>query len=304
MRKELGEQFLIALAPYKEKRLIISGHGNTDVDSYVSMVMLSNILNQLGFNSKPYLIYKRIDATTLYYLDSMKIPPIVDDNICDDDYVILVDHNAPIESFGRNFYYTNKIIGVIDHHTNVGLLYPANAIEKCGSTASLIYEMFSELIDLESFKSIVLKTLLIDTIGLLSEKASDDDRRFAEKLSAETDLDFEILKKWSVTQTELHLSPEEILKNGFKTHDFKRAEITSSYIESFFETKDDREKLTEVLSYLSKHTSNHVLIVKDLTKIETAVYGIIFGRHVTLNYKGLKSRNNIIKILFDIREKA
>lgn len=303
MRKELGEQFLKELEPFKEKRLVITGHGNTDVDSYVSMVLLSNILNQLGFNSKPILIYRKIDKTTLNYLNSMGIGAFDDFIVEEEDLIILVDHNSPVESFGLEYYHKGRIVGVIDHHLNIGFSYKAEAIRKYGSTASLIYNMFSEILDLSDYKSMVLKTLLIDTIGLLSEKASEDDHKFAQRLCQELDLDFEILKKWSIFETELNSPPEEILTNGIKEHLIKNKRYASSYIESFFKGPGEREKLFEVLAHLRKHLRNHILIVKDFTNNDTSVYGIINGKDISLKYEGLKSRNNIIKMLFDIKEK-
>lgn len=294
-KKDMGENFIKQISPYKEKRILITGHGNVDVDSYVSMVLLSDILKALGFNAVPFLIYKKIDPITQKYIDEMNICAIEEATVLEDDVFILVDHNSPVESVGLETYHAGRIIGVIDHHLISGYSYDAQVIMKIGSTASLIYDIFESMVALYIYKEKVLKTLLIDTVGLLSEKAAQEDKEFAYSLCSELGLTLNALVKWSISETDLTKSVEEILTNGLKSHIHNGKKITSSYVESFFETKEDKTKIGEVIDFIYDSKQEHILIIKDFSDMSTLLYAYMPEGVTVKSYIGLKSRNNILK---------
>lgn len=278
----------------KDNTVYVMGHKTIDVDSYISSLLMANLLKKEGINAKPIILcsYKNIDRNTKFIIEKLNCKKITPDIFCKKDYFFLVDHNNPYESFKEVL--PENIVGIVDHHQDENFNAIFKVIKNAGSTTKIIYDIYCELgyeLSYEDKKKI-LYSLSVDTCALMSSKAQESDKKFANILCRELNIDFNKLKKETLFETDLNKPVEELLKNGYKEYNINGFNIYSSYVEYFGDSKEKKNKIKQITNkmiQMVKNNKNHdgyVLIFIDFHNEKTDVYII-------------KDNSNVINMTFD-----
>ncbi|MBC9786246.1 DHH family phosphoesterase [Heliobacterium chlorum] len=209
--------------------ILVIGHNYryTDADSLISSIVLADILNQTGrpaqavlINPSPYVI----EHKTLYRLSflDLTIPPVVDIETIEDNDLVLVDHNDPIESYGQ-LGITKQPLLCVDHHTLVNHNIQEIRIEAVGATCTIIAKMAKELgvaLSAAQVKALIYG-IVIDTRGLTSNKTSEEDRIVLDDLYSQYPIGEtveEISRKMIVPDDITQMSIDEILHCSLKEY--------------------------------------------------------------------------------------
>ncbi len=182
-----------------DTRLVVLGNEAADLDSMVSAVVYGYLLAQQSpqLTVLPVMSIPRADfflrSEVLFLFDAAGIN--LDDIIFSDEVdfdkllvhadLVLVDHNKLEVNLQK---YSNKVIGILDHHKDEGLYTSAvpRIIRTIGSTATLVAMEFSKLgVTMGQDLAILLGgAILLDTVNLSTAagKVTNADREVAAKI--------------------------------------------------------------------------------------------------------------------------
>ncbi|WP_105617080.1 DHH family phosphoesterase [Vallitalea okinawensis] len=285
-----------------DRTLFVIGHQIPDVDSYVSSLLLSNLLNKEGINAVPTLLidYNLIDSIDKSIIEKINCGRILKHVITDNDYVFLVDHNDPFESY-KNIH-PQKVLGIVDHHEDNHIDGLLKIVKPSGSTSKLIFEMYNTLGYTMTYDEEVqvLYSLLIDTCGLTVNRGGSDEEVLARKLSKKLNLDLLRCKKESIFETDLEKPMEELQMNFYKEYKINGKRIASSGIEFFGDRPQINERVKNITHYMKSKKSRfgqcycHVFIHRDFYNKRTTAYYILDEHTHEVAYPYIASRGSTI----------
>lgn len=278
--------------------ITIIGHDNIDVDSVLSGVLLSKLLNFLNIKSN-FIILQPIKRNDTYEI----ISTLTNINMYDYEErnenelrnLFLVDH----------FETTHKgnVLGCIDHHfTEKKNTYEFSYVKHSSATAYLIYELMKianyPLTD-EDAKLIII-AMMVDTVSFRSTKAIPAEIDFAKALANKFNIDYGFLEKYSLCLTPIEkMNIDEITSNGQKQYNYNGHMVTASYLQLY--GMPNEESLNNWISYLHNKLFDstlgiemHVFIIFDTKLNITHEYQI--NQHYTkkLIHDGILSRGKDI----------
>ena len=167
------------------EKLLVFGHKNPDTDSIVASIAMAYMQTKLGKVCQPRRL-GNISKETEYALNHFKIgAPELLTSVCEDDEVILVDHNEACQSVDG--IEKAHIRMVVDHHTmdfkaSEPLYYYA---EPAGCTCTILNKLFEQNnIDIPAdVAGLMLSAIISDTLLFKSPTCTKDDIVAAEKLA-------------------------------------------------------------------------------------------------------------------------
>ncbi|MDD3303037.1 MAG: manganese-dependent inorganic pyrophosphatase [Candidatus Gracilibacteria bacterium] len=166
----------------------VFGHKVPDTDTICSAVILTNYLNNKGYNAKAYKLGELNNETAyLFDLLNLEIPETIT-SLPSGTKVALVDHNEKSQTIDN--IDELDIEYIVDHHKfSITTSNPINIrAEKLGSTASVLYKMYKES-NIEISKEIgtlMLAAILSDTLLFRSATTTKEDTIIAEELKSIT----------------------------------------------------------------------------------------------------------------------
>jgi len=199
----------------------------TDNDSIIASITLSELLKKLGFHSKPVLFNpKGVSEVTKTIFEKMgmyDLPPVITPEELAKGEFVLVDHNDPIESYGK-IGINKEPIAIIDHHVDVGTKAQAKIIRRVGSTCTLIahlYQYFGVPISDQTARALIYG-IVCDTKGLKSRKTSPTDIKTVKELMKDRDLKGLTLERVTedvLISTDVMTTPiKTLLRNSLKEY--------------------------------------------------------------------------------------
>ena len=195
--------------------LVIKGHDNVDCDSFISCLLLKEILDKnricsrivITDNKIPKDTYEIIKETLHIDMNQYK------DKINEEDNLILVDHYEEINL-------KNKIIGCIDHHPiEKEIKYDYYMNTDSSSCGKLIFNLFSISEEINISKDFLYKVIIslyIDTCSFKSTKTLKSDELWSRTICKTFNFNEEYLYKIGLGLTDMNDSIENIINNGEK----------------------------------------------------------------------------------------
>lgn len=210
------------------KKIIILGHENPDVDSIFSMYLLNKVFLYLNINSQICIPDKKIDNNTKEICEFCNLSYInyFSNNLPEDEYLFLVDHYEDTR-------FNNEIIGCFDHHPTIKEFdYKIYKNGNFSSTTKLIYDLFkSENIFDNKDELLVYVSILVDTQCLKSSKFNKEDNKFLECFEKKNpNINYKKIQNLSLGITNLNQDINLVAYNGLKQYYFNNYSIQSSYI--------------------------------------------------------------------------
>lgn len=221
------EELCVAL---KGKDITIIGHDNIDVDSVLSGMLMSNILDFLNVKNHFCLTEELKKSDTydilknLLGIDMWFIPY---EGETEDRTLFLVDHYETIHQ--------GEVVGCIDHHpTQKVNIYQFKYVRNSCAAAYLIYELMQEVgypITQREAK-MILVAMMIDTMSFRSSKTIKEEVAQAKKLAEEFNIDYDFYEKECLCLTPIgDLTFDEIISNGQKWYNYNGHKVGSSYLQ-------------------------------------------------------------------------
>jgi len=173
----------------------VLGHKSPDTDSTGSPIVWSWYLNECRNKNSKAVLQGDPNNEAKFVLDywGLELPEIIED-LSDGEDVVIVDTNN-VSELPENIGNAN-IIGIIDHHLLQGGLSTSTPIDvtvrPLACTATIMLDLMgSEIIALmpRSIKGVALSCILSDTLEFRSPTTTDHDRKVAENLAKELDID-------------------------------------------------------------------------------------------------------------------
>ncbi|EKE44304.1 putative manganese-dependent inorganic pyrophosphatase [Oceaniovalibus guishaninsula JLT2003] len=173
--------------------ILVFGHTGPDTDSTGSPVIWAWYLNEVRGQAAEAVLLGQPNTEAAWVMQRWDLPQLrVIDDVEDGQPVVIVDTNNPAElpaNIGRA-----DIRGIIDHHRLVGGIETRNPVEvilhPLACTATLMHDLMGQ--DAEAMpdwvKGTMLSCILSDTLEFRSPTTTDTDRKLAEKLAAELDI--------------------------------------------------------------------------------------------------------------------
>ena len=229
-----------------ENNVLIFGHKSPDTDTIMSSMIMENLEKKLGNVNAKAVRLGEVNKETKFILDylGMDAPELVSE-IPDNQEVILVDHNDPVQSVDN--IGNAKVLKVVDHHcVNFSVSNPLYyRAEPVGCTATVLYKLYKEN-DIEIDKKIatlMLSAIASDTLVLKSPTTTEYDKKVVKKLEEITGLD-------------INVYGVDMLKAGTDISDFTPEQVIN--IDSKLFEKDNKkfriaQVNTEDLDYIFKN---------------------------------------------------
>lgn len=238
------------------------GHKAPDTDAVCSAIVGSWYLNELhGIEVKPYIL-GAINRETEYVLNKAAVAtPELLETLQKGDEVALFDTTNPEELPDLS---ESKVKSIIDHHKLGGVITSepiSITILPIASTCSVIYKMANETGHLEKMpkelKTLILASILSDTLQFRSPTTTDYDKMIAEKLAKELSIDIESFasEMFAAKSDLVGISIDEILKLDSKVFEIRGRKLRISVLET---TKPEN-----ALSMLEDLKTNAVSLVKN-----------------------------------------
>ena len=241
-------------------KITILGHDNIDVDSVVSGILMSKLLDFLKIENQ-FAILEEVKRNETYEIleellgIDMKQWEVKEEN--EERKLFLVDHYET--------KHKGHVIGCIDHHpTKKENTYKFNYTKNSCAAAYIIYEIMQEVgfpMEKEIAKMIIV-AMMIDTVAFRSSKTVPEEVEEAKKLAEEYQLDYSSLEKSCLLVTPIEkLSTVEIISNGQKWYNYNRVKVGSAYLQLY--GMPDENKVNYWLSCLKervKETQSDILI--------------------------------------------
>lgn len=284
------------ISTLKGKKVTIIGHDNIDVDSVLSGILMSKLLDFLKIKNQFAILEEVKRCETYEILEDllgidMKQWEVKEEN--EERELFLVDHYET--------RHKGHIIGCIDHHpTKKENAYKFNYTKNSCAAAYMIYEIMQEVgfpIEKEIAKIIII-AMMIDTVAFRSSKTVPEEVEQAKKLAEEYQLDYSALEKSCLLLTPIEkLSTAEIISNGQKWYNYNGVKVGSSYLQLY--GIPDEKKMNYWLNCLQervKETKSDILIfvIFDTQNNITYIYEIIENGIYESIREGILSRGKNI----------
>lgn len=281
----------------KDTIISILPHDNPDVDAILSSVLLSKLLDFLGYKNKVVILDKKISQDTLYICNLVGVNPkdFMVNSLNKDSSIFIVDH------YSCN--YSDKIIGCIDHHpiAKIPKYYIYEFRNSC-STANIIYSFMLE-IGMPITKEIVMLlgyAMLVDTSGFTSNKTVKEQAEKLPSLLKSFGLDYDTMRKESLLYTDIYnMEMHDIINNGAKVHTYSKGIVKSSYLQ--LENAIDKKAMLDILLEIKNEleTSNlfdlWIYIIYSIENNKTICYYLKPNQVITQKkFNGILSRGNDI----------
>lgn len=281
-----------------EEKVTILGHDNIDVDSFISGILLSNLLNFLDIENE-FLILEEIEENETYH--------IVKD-MCG---INMKDYYSGYESTSRTLFledhystvHAGKVIACLDHHlTRDDIVngYPFYYSRVSCSTSYMVYELMREAgykISKTEAK-MILVSMMLDTVSFRNAKTVKSEVLEAKKLCEQYNLNYEEIEKNCLCITPIDtLSVEKIVNNGYKYHNYYGKRVKSSYIQTYGNLDETKISywLSQILERLkSENLKMWVFIVFECKNEITYEYRITHKSIEKIQSNGILSRGTNI----------
>lgn len=279
------------------KKVTILGHDNPDVDSVLSAILFSKLLDFWKIENE-FLILQEIkeDDTysivkELFGIDMSKYQMLGEDS---NRNIVLLDHYQTLHQ--------GKVLACIDHHfTTRDFEYPFKYVKHSCATAYLIYEIMQEAgyVPLKEDVEMIVMAMLIDTVAFKSTKTVEREANVAKELAKKYDVDFYLLEKYGLALTDISsMSDENIISNGEKWYNYRRRkDVGSSYLQLYgMPSQEVINKWLELILAKRINTGADMLIflIFDVKEGNTYEYRITTENIEKLSYQGILSRGKDI----------
>lgn len=299
VKKQVG--YLISIL--KGKKITILGHDNIDVDSTLSGILMSKLLDFLNIENH-FCILEKVKQEETYQIISELIG--IDMRAWQEKgeeknrNLFLVDHYET--------QHDGTVIGCVDHHpTKQEKGYSFMYVRNSCATAYLIYEMMKAVnypIGKEEAKMIVV-AMMVDTVSFRSSKTIQEEVKQAKILAKEYQLDYEFLERYGLCLTPIEkMTTEQIITNGQKWYNYNGKEVGSSYLQLYgLPEKVQLQKWLETLREKLKSACKDMLvfIIFDTQDNRTYEYQIMKDCIKEIVTEGILSRGKNIMPLIEAR---
>lgn len=287
----------------KGKKVVIIGHNNVDIDSALSGILMSRLLNFLNIENKFCILdeLKQDTVSAIKELIGIDITCFCDKQEAENNErnLFLLDHYETT--------YEGQVIGCIDHHPNKqNKNYKFMYVRNSCATAYLIYEIMKQVsfpIGREEAKMVIV-SMMVDTISFRSSKTVEKEIEQAKKIARVYSIDYKKLEKDCLLLTPIDkLTVEEIISNGEKTYNYNGKKVTSAYVQLYGIPK---QKVDSWLKALERKIQNlqidmMVFIIYETKSNTTYEYQIMKDCIKKIVSKGLLSRGQKLMPLIEER---
>ena len=176
----------------KKDKVFVFGHKNPDTDSICSAVVMANLRSKLGEDVEAVRL-GNLNKETEYAFKHFNIePPRLLDKLDEGSNVILVDHNEFSQSADGIEKANIKML--VDHH-RVADFKTSEPVymfsEPVGCTGTILYKLYNmNGVEIEpQMASLMLSSIVSDTLLFKSPTCTEDDKRAAEALQKIANID-------------------------------------------------------------------------------------------------------------------
>ena len=273
-----------------ENKVIVTGHKNPDTDSICSSIVMANLANHYGVDSKAVRL-GNLNKETEYVFKhlNMEAQELIE-KVDEGQELILVDHNEKAQSVeGRE---KAKVLAVIDHHriadfeTNEPLYYLAKPY---GCTATILFEEYRKAgleID-KTMGTLMLSAIVSDTLLLKSPTCTEKDVKAVEELENITGLKaseygLEMLKAGTdlstySSQEVINLDAKEFEKNGKKV---VIAQVNTADINDVFSRREEIEFAMEK-EIAEKKIDLFIFVITDIINTNSKIIALGAEKELT-----------------------
>ena len=280
-----------------ENKVIVTGHKNPDTDSICSSIVMANLANHYGVDSKAVRL-GNLNKETEYVFKhlNMEAQELIE-KVDEGQELILVDHNEKAQSVeGRE---KAKVLAVIDHHriadfeTNEPLYYLAKPY---GCTATILFEEYRKAgleID-KTMGTLMLSAIVSDTLLLKSPTCTEKDVKAVQELEKITGLKaseygLEMLKAGTdlstySSQEVINLDAKEFEKNGKKV---VISQVNTADINDVFSRREEIEFAMEK-EIAEKKIDLFIFVITDIINTNSKI--IALGQNKELTEKAFNKK--------------
>lgn len=260
----------------KGRYINILPHDYADVDSIISAIMLSKLLDYYNIKNRICIMDKKVSEDTKRILSNLgyDLKKFMIYNEKSNKLLFLVDHYAT--------KHEGRVIGVIDHHFTVSNVNAQVYLyKKSCATAYIIYKLMeaSSMIVTKEIIELLAYAMLVDTSVFKSSKTVKSEMEELEKLVTKYNLeDYSKIKDECLLLTDINnMSIDEIVQNGRKNYILNYCNVSSSYIQikGCLEAKELDKLLDDIVKkVLTDNIDMWVFISFDMQNDKTYVYYI------------------------------
>lgn len=269
----------------KYEPIYVIGHRLPDIDTAVSSVLVSKILNSYGIESYYAILnvdYEYDEYNKTLINDCMDYNPVVIDIKDIKNYnFFLTDHNNPDQSVTSEA----NVVGCIDHHIDSGKVKNILLSNMC-SVSLFIYDYFkNEYNFTEEEKKQVFYAFLDDSSYGMSSRYKESDGVVASTLGFGNDYKTYFKKYFIPTDT---TDINKAILNGYKKFTIRNITFESGYIESFGTDKlnEYKELINQKEAFLGRwvdyENNKTYAIFKYDNKMYEQEYNFIASRATTI----------------------
>jgi len=280
--------------------LYIIGHKKPDVDSVVSMILLTNIFKSNGIAAYSCFLKEDYDMDE-YNLGVLKDCCLLDDIIKIDNNstynYVLVDHNDPVQSVG----FGKKIVWGIDHHPDSKILSNIVLGDTC-SCSLKIYSYFKHIYNFSNEeKFMIYMSSLTDSLFFKGSRCTEEDKVLIEELGFDFDVD-SLFKKYFMP-TDISIGIDNLFLNMSREYIYNGVSFSSIVVKTFNEYDYLKREFREKLSTINNCLGIWIDLDKEITYayfnyngvVKEFIYDFIASRAATVIpdiYKYLDSLKN------------
>ena len=273
-----------------ENKVIVTGHKNPDTDSICSSIVMANLSNHYGVDSKAVRL-GNLNKETEYVFKhlNMEAQELIE-KVDEGQELILVDHNEKAQSIeGRE---KAKVLAVIDHHriadfeTNEPLYYLAKPY---GCTATILFEEYRKAgleID-KTMGTLMLSAIVSDTLLLKSPTCTEKDVKAVQELEKITGLKaseygLDMLKAGTdlstySSQEVINLDAKEFEKNGKKV---VISQVNTADINDVFSRREEIEFAMEK-EIAEKKIDLFIFVITDIINTNSKIIALGAEKELT-----------------------
>lgn len=273
-----------------ENKVIVTGHKNPDTDSICSSIVMANLANHYGVDSKAVRL-GNLNKETEYVFKhlNMEAQELIE-KVDEGQELILVDHNEKAQSVeGRE---KAKVLAVIDHHriadfeTNEPLYYLAKPY---GCTATILFEEYRKAgleID-KTMGTLMLSAIVSDTLLLKSPTCTEKDVKAVQELEKITGLKaseygLDMLKAGTdlstySSQEVINLDAKEFEKNGKKV---VISQVNTADINDVFSRREEIEFAMEK-EIAEKKIDLFIFVITDIINTNSKIIALGAEKELT-----------------------
>jgi len=271
----------------KFEPIYVIGHSRPDVDSMVSSVLLSRILNSFGVKS----YYCVLDGETFPKQDEWIIndcmiydPKVIDEKLMAGHKFILVDHNDLIQSIGDS----SLVLLAIDHHPSVNQIDNLVIVDYC-CTSLYLYDFYKDIYNFsDEEKRMIYMAYLCDCAFEKGSRYNQKDKAIIDGFGfAETPKD--LFRKYFI-ETDFSNGIEAALKlDGYKKYDFDEISFESAYV-----LRLDMEGIEVYKELIKNYEGNFLGIWNDNDKDMAIAYLKYRDYFKEFKYDYIPSRGSVV----------